>query len=189
MADVEIRAEAKDFFDLLNDENFFGELVSDHFGRAPREISAYMTWVHELDRNRILYAHKEYLQNIEKFSLLLESSNPDHYKRSGALLHALYQSKIITNLVLENTEEDIETGWGRVPHSEKDDLLQFMRFYKEYHNEMISFDLAYRICCMYEDDPVFYDFDYLHNLCFFLWKNDGLSIDTCFIIFKSLMNK
>lgn len=42
-------------------------------------------------------------------------------------------------------------------------------------------------CAAYEPEPRPYDFDYLHNVCRYLKANNNLSVDSLFILFKSLM--
>lgn len=176
-----------DIFSILSEQHSFVSFVRDHYSQAPAPISAHMTCDIELDDERLVYAHNEYRQNIEKFSLLLHSSNPDHYKRSGALLHSLYGSKIITSVKPNYTADDVKNGVSLIHPHETGDLVDFLEFYDVYHNQLHAFDLAYRVCSAYEDSPVAYDFDYLHNVCHFLWKNNNLSLDTFFMLFKSLM--
>ena len=62
-----------------------------------------------------------------------------------------------------------------------------MQFFDQFYNELLSFDLGYRACAAYEQNPRPVGFDYLHNICTYLKKHPTLNVDTCFIIFKSLM--
>ena len=66
-------------------------------------------------------------------------------------------------------------------------MLKFPDFYNSFHNEILSFDLAYQICAAYEDDPREYDFNYLRNMCHYLAKNKDLTVDSLSMIFRSLM--
>lgn len=141
----------------------------------------------DIDTERVIYAFQEYSQNIQRYSLLLNSSNPDHYKRSGALLHALYSSKIITSINPDFEAKEIKNGMAFIHLHEEADAFAALEFYQEYHNYIHAFDLAYRVCAAYETTPVQFDFDYLHNMCFYMQKNSALSVDTFFMIFKSLM--
>ena len=82
------------FVDLENQSKFVS-FVGAQLSNAPTEISAVMRYSNICYPARLAYAASEYQQNINKFAVLLDSNNPDHYKRAGSLLHALYQSKPI----------------------------------------------------------------------------------------------
>lgn len=174
-------------FKKLENEEDFKKIVSSHFTTAPEEISAVMRCVNHIADDRLEYAFGEYTQSVEKFAVLLQSKNPDHYKRSGALLHALYQSEIIIDVELESTSDDLESGFTRVNVGDAEHILPFVRFYEEYHNQMMSFDLAHQFCAAYEDEPRRIDIDYLHNMCRYLKANSNLQVDSLFMVLKSLM--
>ena len=171
----------------LEDQETFKSRVKNHFVNSPSEISDVMRCSNIISDERLEYAFGEYSQSVEKFSVLLQSENPDHYKRSGALLHALYQSQIITDVQLESNSDDLESGFTRVNVGDAEHILPFVKFYETYHNEMLSFDFAMSYCAAYEDDPRSYDFDYLHNICRYLKVNSNLQVDSLFMIFKSFM--
>ena len=145
----------------------------------------------EVDKKAISFAHHQYKESVDNFSRLLQSGNPDHYKRSGALLHALQKNKIITSLVLGNgpfgNRDDLESGFALVSYGDAQHVLKFADFYDEYHNQILAFESAFRCCCTYEEAPRRCDFDYLHNVCRYLKENRNLDVDSCFMIFKSLM--
>ncbi len=174
-------------FRALEDEAFFVDFVREQYVKGPNEISSVMWHKHVTDDDRIRYAFGEYTQNVSKFAVLLHSENPDHYKRAGALLHALYQSEIITALNLESNSDELEAGFTRVNVGDAEHVLPFVKFYEEFANQMAAFNLAYRCCAAYEENPRDYDFDYLHNVCRYLKANNNLSVDSLFILFKSLM--
>ena len=174
-------------FKKLEDEAAFVEFVETHYRAVPGEISKIMWCKPQIDKDRLRYAHREYTQNIGKFALYLHSSNPDQYKRAGALLHALYKAAIIRDLGLESNSEDLEGGLSRVTDGDAQHMLPFLKFWEAYHNQALAFDIAYGCCASYETAPRPYSFEYLHNMCRFLKESPDLSIDTCFMIFKSLM--
>lgn len=176
-----------DLFEQLNDENFFTSFVKSHYQTAPREIASVMTCDHVIADDRITYAYGEYRQNISKFAVLLQSSNPDHYKRAGALLHSLASSDIVTDIVLGESVDNLEAGFTRVLVGDAQHVLPFVRFYETYYNQALAFDFAYRCCAAYEDEPRPYTLDYLHTVCRYLTVEPNLSLDACFILFKSLM--
>lgn len=183
----------RDLFSDLEDPAFFEDFVYNHLSSAPHEVERDFACSIQVDRARIKFAHSEYVQNIRAFKVLLHSENPDHYKRSGALLHALYKSKAITEVSfsdsafgsLEAVEADHVLG---LSYDDAQDMTRYPRFFNEYHNELMAFDLAYQCCAAYEEEFRGYDIVYLHNVCFYLWKNDDLSVDSFAIMFRALMH-
>lgn len=173
-------------FILLEDQKFFSEFVRDDFLSIPGSIQAVMWCKQEVDPERVEFAYNEYKLGLEGFQVFLGSSNPDHYKRAGALLHALYRSDCVS-LQLESSADELEAGFTRVNAGDAEQVLSFVKFYEEYYNQFLSFNLAYRLCASYEDDPRTYDFDYLHNVSRYLKVNTNLSRDSLFMLFKSLM--
>lgn len=174
-------------FVSLEDEDFFVDFVGAFFRHAPEEISAVMRCRNKVDMDRLKYAFDLYKQNIERFAVLLKSSNPDHYKRAGALLQALLEAKAVSDVDLESNSDELESGYTRVHLGDAEHILPFVKFYETYFNEMMAFDLAYRCCAAYEECPREYDFDYLHNVCRYLKINANLPVDSLFMLFKSLM--
>jgi hypothetical protein len=179
-------------FAKLENKDFFVQYVGDHFKVAPQQAVADFPCDHTLDSDRIAFAFGEYIQNVKSFSVLLDSNNPDHYKRSGAMLHALYRSKIITEI------EYSENNWGTIQEIDYDPplglshnfaqaMIKFPMFYNSFHNEVVSFDLSYQLCSSYEESPTDYSFNYLHNICHYLHKNQDLTVDSLSMIFRSLM--
>ena len=106
-------------FPQLEDEGYFREYVTAHFQKAPAAVIADFPCEHAIDANRVGIAHGDYSQTIREYSVLLHSANPDHYKRSGALLRALYQSKIIVGVDFRASTwgsiEQVEIGRGSRP--------------------------------------------------------------------------
>jgi hypothetical protein len=174
-------------FDRLDDTEYFVDFITKRITDAPLELSSVMFVRNVYDIERLSYAADEYRQNINKFAVLLHSRNPDHYKRAGSLLHALYQSQPIVSVECESSVEELEAGYTRVNFGDAQHILPFAKFYNEYANEVMSFDIAYRCCASYESKPPSYDFDYLHNVCRYLNLNKNLSVDSLFLLFKSLM--
>ena len=177
-----------DLFDELNGEESFVEFVSKKYAEAPQEIAHVMHCEIVTDRERIKLAYGQYTQNLEKFTVLLKSSNPDHYKRSGALLHCLYQTDIILSVDPESTADELDAGYSRVGQFDADHITEFVRFYEGYYNQFHAFDLSYRCCAAYEYVSRPYNFDYLQNMCRYLKGQSNLSLETMFMIFKSLMH-
>src|SRR5690554_55865 len=119
-------------FTDLDDKGKFVEFVTQKYLETPPEIQAVMHCDHHLNDARIEYAYNEYCQNIQKFAVYLDSKNPDHYKRAGALLHALQQGSIITSVKLESSADELEAGYSRVTKADAEAIEPFVRFYEEY---------------------------------------------------------
>lgn len=175
-------------FKTLDDEGQFVNFVSEKYTLAPVEISYVMRCTVVIEPERVRLAHGQYIQNLDKLKVLLKSSNPDHYKRAGSLLHCLYQTDVIVRVDLESSADDLEAGYTRVAKFDADKVAEFVRFYESYHNQFHAFDLAYRCCAAYEQNSRGYDFDYLQNVCRYLHGQSNLSLETCFMLFKSLMH-
>lgn len=173
----------------LSDEGFFVTTVSARFDKAAADLMPLVQCSHTLDDEGLRFAHSQYVQNISDFAINLDSENPDHYKRSGALLHALYRSNLVTDLCFDPDRDEIEGGFTRIHYRDGIHTISMMDFYKEYHGEIVAFDLAYDACASYEAEPTAYDFDYLYNMCRYLKANTSLCLDTFFMMMKSLMQR
>ena len=178
----------KHLFGSLEDEGQFIDFVGVKYTHAPEEISHVMRCTITIEPERVKLAHGQYVQNLDKLKVLLKSSNPDHYKRAGSLLHCLYQTDVISRIDLESSADDLEAGFTRVPKFDADHIAAFVHFYESYHNQFHAFDLAFRCCAAYEQDNKRYDFDYLQNMCRYLNGQSNLSLETFFMLFKSLMH-
>ena len=134
-----------ELFARLEDEEFFKEFVKKHFEKAPTLYVTDFPCTSTVSEDNIDLAYGGYIQSIKRYAYLLDSHNPDHYKRSGALLHALYKSEIITAVVfLENdrndTLESVELNEAiGINYQESKEIVEFPTFYREYYNELHSF--------------------------------------------------
>ena len=173
----------------LDNTEFFVRTVAERFNRAATELVPLIECAHELDDEGLRFAHNQYVQNIQDFAVNLDSENPDHYKRSGALLHALYRSSLVSSLSFDPDQDQIAGGFTRIHYHDGVHTISMMDFYAEYHNEIVAFDLAYDACASYEVEPTAYDFDYLYNMCRYLRSNSALCLDTFFMMMKSLMHR
>ena len=131
-----------DLFKAIEDEDQFIGFVSEKYTAAPGEIAHVMHCSITIDPERVRLAHGQYMQNLDKFKVLLKSLNPDHYKRSGSLLHCLYQTDIITEIDPESNADELEAGFTRVAKFDADHVAEFVRFYESYHNQFHAFDLV-----------------------------------------------
>lgn len=176
-----------DIFTTIAEQHGFVQFVEENYRNAVTPLNEFMECEIDIDTERVVYAYREYAQNIERYSLLLNSSNPDHYKRSGALLHALYSSRIITAIRPNYDRAEINNGVALIHPHDTDRAFKVLEFYETYFDHIHAFNLAYRVCAAYEENPVAFDFDYLHNACFYMHKNTAISVDSFFMLLKSLM--
>lgn len=171
----------------LNSADFFTDFVGKFLKSGPSEITSIMRCDIRVDESRLNFAYQAYSQSLSHFELYLQSSNPDAFKRAGAMLDALNKSKCITGYDFESSVEELKAGYTRVNHGDAQYVIQYAEFFENYNNELMAFNLAYNICCMYHDMPR-YGFDYLHNICRYLKQNGSLSVDSLFMVMKSLGN-
>ena len=184
------RDSVDDFFTKLQDEDYFHEFVTSYFSQIPTEMAEILECKPIVDDEAVKFAYGEYQQNIRSFAFQLDSKDPDHYKRAGSLLHALYTFPVISDVGFAADLEDIECGFGPVQIHHADingGELDFAQFYDEYHNQMLAFMFAFQSCAAYEPDPRDYDFNFLRTMCVYMGNNSNLSLETFFMIFKALM--
>lgn len=172
----------------LEDESHFVAFVGDHF-RNTQQFGDLLSCEVTVDDERLKWAHKEYQQGVREFSIRLASGDPDHYKRSGALLRALYRIKPIVAVEFDPLIEEFDTLSTPIgtSHSDSQYALSLGRTFSTYHNELLAFAIAYNICRMYEANPVDVTDAYIHTMCVYLSSSDNLSADSLYMIFKSLM--
>lgn len=178
------------FREIEESENFV-HLVGEHLRTAPGQLDPILECEVQVDDERLAFAYDQYVQGIRKFALYLQSGDPDHFKRAGALLHAIYTSCPIAKVEF-NPELDcvdtIATPLG-VTYGEAEGALSFGHFFEEYHNEFMGFQLAFDICRQYvEGEPRAIDFEYVHTVCTYLKNNGNLSVESLFMIYKSLLD-
>lgn len=169
----------------LNDEEKFLAFVSRYFEKvSPGNLETLRIWlpgvdcIHTIDPDNVRFAHREYLQDIEVFERYLNSKNPDHYKRAGAVLHSLYKAKIIIRMELRNPD-------GSPADLSPFPLDAFPVFWKEFHNQAVAFDIASKCCQAYELERRGYDYSYSRNVCKYLKESPTLSVDSCYMLFHS----
>jgi hypothetical protein len=180
-------------FKSLEDPAFFKKYVTESFETAPSAVIEDFPCEHTIDPERVQFSHGEYVQNIKQYEVLLHSENPDHYKRSGAMLHALYKSDIVTSVEFHASQygslEDVECGHVLgVDYSQAQQMIRFPLFYQSFHNQILAFNLAYQLCSAYEPSPRGYDFGYLYNVAHYLRKNRDTTVDSLSMLFRSLMH-
>jgi hypothetical protein len=172
----------------LEDEAFFVDRVGSHF-ISTEDYGDLLSCTVTVDEERLKWAHKDYQQGVQEFSIRLASGDPDHYKRTGALLRALYRIKPITAIEFDPPLEDFDTLFTPVgvTHADAEYALSLGRTFSLYHNELTAFAYAYNVCAMYEANPVQINDAYIHTVCAYLSSSDNLSADSLYMIFKSLM--
>ena len=172
----------------LDDEEYFVATVGSHF-RNTEDYGALLSCEVTVDDDRLRWAHTDYQQGVSEFSIRLGSGDPDHYKRSGALLRSLYRIKPIVSVTFDPELEDFDSLFTPVgvTHADAEYQLSLGRTFSTFANELTSFSYAYNVCAMYEENPVQISDKYIHTMCAYLASNDNLSSESLYMIFKSLM--
>jgi len=175
-------------FRQLECERAFIETVGNYFRSTPSELGVILSCSIVIDEERLRYAFNEYEQDIKRFALFLQSGDPDHHKRAGSLLHALYVSKPIVSLDFKPKLDDVDTLFTPlgVTYGDAEGELSFGHFYQEYHNEFTAFSMAYDVWRQFVENPKEINFEYVHTVCVYLRNNGNLSVESLFILFKSL---
>ena len=176
---------------LEEDDGYFVSHVGEHLRTAPEQLQPILSCEVTVDDAHLAFAHDQYTQGIRKFSLFLQSGDPDHFKRAGALLHALYTSKPIVAVKFDPELDDVDTISTPLgtSYGDAEGALSFGHFFNEYHNEFMGFQLAFDICRQFvENEPRSIDFEYVHTVCAYLKNNGNLSVESLFMIFKSLLD-
>lgn len=173
---------------LEEDEATFVERVGAHF-RNTHDYGDLISCSVEVDDDRLVWAHTEYQQGVREFSLKLTSGDPDHYKRCGALLRALYKIQPIVEVKFDPELEELDSPFTPVgvSHADSKYALSLGSTFYHYANEMQAFSFTYNVCATYEEKPTAISDDYIHTVCAYLKGNENLSADSLYMIFKSLM--
>ena len=179
---------AENILKKLEDEAYFIERVGTHF-RNTEDYGDLLSCEIEVEEARLTWAHTEYVQSVAEFSIKLTSGDPDHYKRSGALLRALYKIKPIVGVAFEPDLDEFDSLFTPVgsTHADGEYALSLGRTFKLFANEMQAFSFAYNVCATYEAEPTEISDEYIHTVCAYLKGNDNLSADSLYMMFKSLM--
>ena len=176
-------------FPQLDDEDFFIDFVDEQFLHGWPRVSKASGATMTTDREAIRVAHKNYTASLGTYKLALQSKNPDHYKRAGALLHSLYKASRTKQIISLKWPEEVERlkdhdGVG-VSYSDAEYWNTFTRSYDDYCNEMMSFDLAFRCCEMHEAGKWKYNKDFMDNICYYMADNSNLNVGSFVMIFKA----
>ena len=173
----------------LENEAYFVDRVGAHF-RNTQDYGELLSCEVTVDDDRLKWAHTEYQQGINEFRIRLTSGDPDHYKRCGALLRALYRIKPIVGLKFNPELEDFDTVFTPIgtSHADAEYAYSLGRTFSLFHNEFTSFSYAYNVCSMYEENQVKISDAYIQTMCVYLASSENLSADSLYMIFKSLMH-
>lgn len=172
----------------LEDEKFFITSVGAHF-RNTEDYGNLLSCAVDVDEARLSWAHTEYVQGVNEFSIKLTSGDPDHYKRCGALLRALYKIRPIVGVQFDPEIDDLDHLFAPVGNSRADveHVRSLGAFFHLFANEMQAFSYTYNVCATFEREPTQISDEYIHTVCAYLKGNDNLSADSFYMMFKSLM--
>lgn len=177
-------------FENLDDATFFVDFVESFYKEAWTSLSGTSGSTLTVDRELIKFACDLYNVNIESYTKVLNSKNPDHYKRAGALLHALYRAQPIVAVQWSEAIErltnfdNVGVSYGDVQHWEN-----YTSWANNYANPGMAFDLAFRCCQLYEEKIIGYDKDFLDSLCFYMTTNTAINVGSFVMILKAFMTQ
>jgi hypothetical protein len=175
-----------DNFEQLDNPDFFGTLVKEQFEQGWQRVAKAAGSKVKTDAELIKLAFDQYGVNIKNYTVALNSQNPDQYKRAGAFLHALYRTAPIVKVdwppEVVRLSDNSAVG---VSYGDAEYWNNFTNYYDEYCNYIMSFDLAFRCCDVYEEGSIKYDKDFLDNMCYYMAENNNLNVGSFVMIFKA----
>lgn len=177
-------------FHQLDDKDKFIAIVTTHMETSFSKLTNQVQCQPFVDPALVALAYETYSLSLDQFALLLASKNPDQYKRSGALLHALYKSRPLSGVSFANgySEDDLESGvLLGVSYDDAQHMLAFARELSDVGNEIMSFDLAFRCCQVYEPEVKTYDLNFMDLMIYYMHENSSLSVASFAMIFKAFM--
>lgn len=170
----------------IENEAAFLELMGDLKKAAVWPLSYFFNHENDIDEERAKLAHARYKLEIDRFAAYLHSANPDHYKRCGALFHALHTNPVVKTTEFDEDPDEVRNGFSRFPFAEQEKIAQALEFHRDYFDVFAPFDLCLRICNSYEAIPKIPDFKTVECVCHYV-QNNTLTADSYYMIFKLLM--
>lgn len=175
-----------DLFIGLQDQAKFLAFVGGQLKLVENELGDYIACSVSVDIKTLQLSYLDYIKNVANMTPTIESRDPDHYKRCGALLHALNVHRPIVNvhMISDFDKTDLDEGCASdAALSEQ----SFSQFYQEFPNEFSSFHLCFQLCCHYEEKKLTYTRDYLDTVCVYMDNVRNAPAESHFMLFKSLM--
>jgi hypothetical protein len=173
-----------DLFTKLDTLEGFRAFVVPVLEESPPDLVGIVRSTKSLNLTRVDYAFGEYQQSIQKFAVLLRSKIPDHRKRAGSLLHAVYTSNIISGFEMDKVDLQFIAA-GLAP--DNPNIIRIISYYSTFHNQLMALEPAFRCCAAYETKPIAPAFDDLHDVCLYLRGHPNVNVETCYMLFDSLM--
>ncbi|WP_200410668.1 hypothetical protein [Komagataeibacter oboediens] len=174
-------------FVKIDDEADFISSLSSSLKEMPDFISYAWKVKITLSEEEIKNSFSTYKENLKYFSRHLASKSPDEFKRAAALLLALCDHNVITNVIGNNCE------MGKL-YSDGVSVNDYINIAKSYPKEIVIFHICYQYCSTYCSDYTYrrLSSEYLENMCQIINKhirigpNEVFSLDSLFIVFRSL---
>lgn len=175
-------------FEDLDDKARFIDIVKVHFSNSWPDAYKNSGTQITLKDDFIGLAHETYQLSLSQYTVALKSQNPDHYKRAGALLHALYVTKPIGKVEFTEASQyyrDFENVG--VSYADSEHWENYCSWFENYANFALAFDLAFRCCSVYEAEYKEFNSDFLDNMCYYMSENTAISVPSFMMIFKAFM--
>ncbi|MGX8010971.1 hypothetical protein ACVDG8_019430 [Mesorhizobium sp. ORM8.1] len=175
-------------FEELDDRDFFVEFVEGYYATGwPAAYKASGSSV-AVSRDLINLAFDTYQLSLQSYRVALHSKNPDHYKRAGALLHALYKASPIVSVEWGDEAERLRNFDNvGVSYDDAQHWDNFVVWWDNYSNYVMAFDLAFRCCQVYEQAARPYDKDVLDNMAYYMAENNNINPGSFVAILKAFM--
>jgi len=171
----------------IETEAAFLELMAELKKETVWPLSYFFSHDNDINVERARLAHSKYKLEIDRFAMYLNSANPDHYKRCGALFQALHMNPVVRTTEFGEDPEEIRNGFSRYPQAEEQKIADALEFHRDYFEVFAAFNLCFRICASYEQamkDEL--SFRTVECICHYV-QNNKLSADSYYMIFKMLM--
>jgi len=173
-------------FKQLEDPAFFHAFVTETYQASWEPLTKAADCELVIDQSLVRLAHTTYMANLGQYTERLHSANPDHFKRAGSLLHALYKTGPVTDVKWSRQVDDLRTNLTLgTTHAEAEEWDKFYKFFDDYWNEAMAFDLAYRCCQVFVRTKKEYDYDFLHNVCYYMKENTDISVGSFIMMLKA----
>ncbi|MER8435656.1 hypothetical protein NKH36_02000 [Mesorhizobium sp. M1312] len=175
-------------FEELDDRDFFVAFVEEYYKSGWPAANKAGGAAVALEGDLINLAYDTYQLSLQSYKVALHSKNPDHYKRAGALLHALYKTQPIVSISWgADVERLLNAENVGVSYDDAQHWDDFVSWWDQYSNYVMAFDLAFRCCQVYEDAARPYDKDVLDNMAYYMAENTNINVGSFVTILKAFM--
>ncbi len=133
---------------MTDDKEFFTKFVLDYYANGWPAAGKASGSKAVVDPALVALAYDTYHLSVQSYTVELHSKNPDHYKRAGALLHALCKTSPIVSIDWDEDTVRLSDFYNvGVSHDDAEHWNDFMTWWGAYSNYAMAFDLAFKAGC------------------------------------------